>query len=106
MLEQPRVRVRPEPGNGCTVVCSGDFDMDTVGLLAYACDRQAPDAEVLVLDVSGVSFADSTFLSVLVRLNQERRLRLAGLLPEQLLRLSEMTGVLAVFEIGAATEPG
>ncbi len=58
------------------------------------------------MDVSGVTFADSMFLSVLVRLNQERRLRLAGPLSAQLLRLLEMTGVPAVFEVGGATEAG
>ncbi|MFE3578607.1 hypothetical protein [Streptomyces vinaceus] len=68
----------------CVIVCSGEFDLDTTGNLAAACDRAAADARLLVLDVTRVTFADSPFLNVSIRLNNSRLLVLAVPLPHQL----------------------
>ncbi|MEU9027107.1 STAS domain-containing protein [Streptomyces sp. NPDC048383] len=104
-MEAPTVAVRSETGGVCRVVCSGEFDLDSIGLLADACDRQAADADLLVVDVAGLTFADSAFLGVLVRLRHTRRLVLAGPVPGQLRRLLEMTGVLPLFEIRDDSTP-
>ncbi|NXY93226.1 STAS domain-containing protein [Streptomyces sp. BR123] len=98
-MESPRVTVRPEPDGVRVVVCSGAFDMDTTGKLAVACDRDAADARLLVVDVAGVTFADSSFLNLLIRLNNSRSLALAGPLPHRLQRLLETTGALALFTL-------
>ncbi|MFD6879704.1 MULTISPECIES: STAS domain-containing protein [unclassified Streptomyces] len=102
-METPTVVVRSEAGGVARVVCSGEFDIDSVGLLAEACDGEAADAELLVVDVAGLAFADSSYLSVLVRLRRTRKLVLEGPLPDQFRRLLEMTGVLPVFEIRDGT---
>ncbi|MFE6912173.1 STAS domain-containing protein [Streptomyces erythrochromogenes] len=97
--------VRPEPDGVRVLVCAGEFDLDTTGKLAAACDRDAADARLLVLDVTGVTFADSSFLNVLIRLNNSRTLVLAGPLPHQLERLLEMTGALALFSVRDGQTP-
>ncbi|MGW9374068.1 STAS domain-containing protein [Streptomyces xanthophaeus] len=104
-MESPRVTVRPEPDGVWMVVCSGEFDLDTTGKLAAACDRDAAAVRLLVLDVTGVTFADSSFLNVLIRLHNSRSIVLAGPLPHQLERLLEMTGALALFTIRDGQTP-
>ncbi|MEU9032015.1 STAS domain-containing protein [Streptomyces sp. NPDC048383] len=84
-------------------MCSGEFDLDSVGLLAQACDGEAAGAELLVVDVAGLESADSSFLRVLVRLRRTRKLVLQGPVPRQFQRLLEMTGVLPLCEIWNGT---
>lgn len=98
-MQSPRVTVRSEPDGVCLVVCPGEFDLDTVAVLATACDGQAGTARLLVLDVTDVVFADSTFLNVLIRLRNTRPMVLAGPLPAQLGRVLEITGAMDVFEV-------
>ncbi|MFK0223676.1 STAS domain-containing protein [Streptomyces vinaceus] len=98
-MESPRVTVRWEDDGTAVVVCGGEFDLDTVGALARACEGEATAAELLVLDVTGVAFADSTFLNELLRLRRSRLVVLAGPLPSQLRRMLEMTGALTLFEV-------
>ncbi|MDX2389517.1 MULTISPECIES: STAS domain-containing protein [unclassified Streptomyces] len=102
-MESPTVVVRSEAGGVARVVCSGEFDLDSVGLLAQACDGEAAGAELLVVDVARLAFADSAFLSVLVRLRRTRQLVLEGPVPDRFRRLLEMTGVLPLFEIRDGT---
>ncbi|WP_167739536.1 STAS domain-containing protein [Streptomyces subrutilus] len=97
-MESPTVTVRSEADGVYVVACKGEFDQDTVGVLADACDGEASGASLLVVDVAGVLFADSAFLNVLIRLRNTRRLVLAGPVPHQLHRLLELTGALALFE--------
>ncbi|MFF3017342.1 STAS domain-containing protein [Streptomyces sp. NPDC057939] len=96
-MESPQVTVRYEADGVCVVVCTGEFDLDTAGTLTGACEREG-DAKLLVLDVTGVTFADSSFLNVLIRLRNTRAVELAGPLPTQLRRLLEMTGAVHLFE--------
>ncbi|EFL19464.1 predicted protein [Streptomyces sp. C] len=51
------------------------------------------------MDLAQVSFADSSFLNLLVHLRNTRPLVLQGPLPHQLHRVMELTGALALFEI-------
>ncbi|MFK0238497.1 STAS domain-containing protein [Streptomyces vinaceus] len=91
--------VRAEADGACVVACSGEFDQDTIGLLQATCERETTRAKPLVLDVKNVTFADSSFLNTLIRLRNTRSLSLAGPLPDQLHRLLDMTGTLALFEM-------
>ncbi|MFD6970417.1 STAS domain-containing protein [Streptomyces sp. NPDC059949] len=104
-MESPRVTVRPESDGVLVVVCSGEFDLDTAGKLAAACDHDAAEARLLVVDVAGVTFADSSFLNVLIRLHNSRSLALAGPLPHQLQRLLEVTGALGLFTMRDGRTP-
>ncbi|MFI1453921.1 STAS domain-containing protein [Streptomyces roseus] len=94
--------VDAETDGVCVVACSGEFDQDTVGLLRDACERETTGAQLLVLDVRGVTFADSSFLNALIRLRHTRPLALAGPLPAQLHRLLNLTGAIALFEVREA----
>ncbi|ROR00395.1 anti-sigma B factor antagonist [Streptomyces sp. 2132.2] len=98
-MGSPRVTVRAEADGACVVACSGEFDQDTIGLLQATCERETTRAKPLVLDVKNVTFADSSFLNTLIRLRNTRSLSLAGPLPDQLHRLLDMTGTLALFEM-------
>ncbi|MFJ7779766.1 STAS domain-containing protein [Streptomyces yangpuensis] len=46
-----------------------------------------------------MTFADSSFLNLLIRLNNSRSLALAGPLPHQLQRMLETTAALGLFTI-------
>ncbi|MFE5534697.1 STAS domain-containing protein [Streptomyces sp. NPDC056492] len=105
-MDSPSVTVRSEPDGVWVVVCSGEFDLDTTGRLAAACDRDdVAGAHLLVLDVAGVTFADSSFLNVVLRLRNGRSLVLVGPLPSQLERLLAMTGALALFTVRDSWPP-
>ncbi|WP_459754940.1 STAS domain-containing protein [Streptomyces sennicomposti] len=79
------------------VAARGSFDMQSVGPLANALDTAAGKCSKVVLDASGVTFADSSFLNVLIQAHQATTLRLVSP-PRQLRRLCEITGVDAVLE--------
>ncbi|MFD6109433.1 STAS domain-containing protein [Streptomyces yangpuensis] len=98
-MQEPQVAVRAEADGVRVVVCSGEFDLDTTGLLVDACDVRPMPAGLLVVDVRQVTFGDSSFLNALIRLRNTRRLALLGPLPNQLHRMMQMTGALPLFEI-------
>jgi anti-anti-sigma factor len=66
------------PRGGCAVVAvSGEVDLDTAGQLSdYAVAAMHDAGPSIVLDLSGVSFMDSTGLKVLLAVR--RRAELAG----------------------------
>ncbi|MFJ6252505.1 MULTISPECIES: STAS domain-containing protein [unclassified Streptomyces] len=94
----PQVTVKTDLDGVRAVICSGEFDMDTIGQLRETC-AEADPAGLLVVDVTQVSFADSTFVNLLVHLRNTRPLALQGPLPHQLHRVMELTSALALFEI-------
>ncbi|MEV0528792.1 STAS domain-containing protein [Streptomyces sp. NPDC050439] len=85
------------------VVVRGDLDMDTVPALREAMERAASALPVLILDVSEVSFADSTALNLLLRIHQTTTLRIAAA-PAQMLRMLEVTGTDQVLNLYPSTE--
>ncbi|MFD3698895.1 STAS domain-containing protein [Streptomyces sp. NPDC058646] len=85
------VETRSE-GNVRIVVMAGEFDMDTVEQLRTAMDPSVPGVARFVLDVAGVTFVDSTALSVMLQPALDRPVVLAGEVPHRLARLLEMTG--------------
>ncbi|MFD9575804.1 STAS domain-containing protein [Streptomyces sp. NPDC059982] len=91
--------VRTEADGTAVAVCSGEFDLDTVGTLTRACAGSAADAKLLIVDVAGVTSGDSAFLNELLRLRRTRAVVLAGPVPVQLLKVLEMTGALALFDV-------
>ncbi|MGW6575016.1 STAS domain-containing protein [Streptomyces sp. NPDC054945] len=95
------VETRSE-GDVRIVVMAGEFDMDTVAELRIAMDPRAPGVARFVLDVAGVTFIDSTALSVLLQPASERPVILAGTVPPRLARILEITGA----DLAFATAPG
>jgi anti-anti-sigma factor len=72
------------------VTADGDLDIENLGPLRQDLETAA-EGPLVILDASGITFADSSFLSVLLSVRQLTDLRVAGA-PPQLLRLLEVTG--------------
>jgi len=90
--------------DGAWVVSArGEFDLDTSGGLAEALERAAGEHPRVVLDASKVRFADSTFLTLLLRVHSRTDLRVAAPAP-QLRRVLELTGADQVLDIRATVD--
>lgn len=66
----PQLSVSCALGSPSVVTVRGEADLDTVGLLQEAVDRALGHHPHLVFDLAGVTFADSTFLTVLLQARQ------------------------------------
>ncbi|GGY69669.1 STAS domain-containing protein [Streptomyces xanthochromogenes] len=56
------------PHNGChVIVARGELDLDTTPDLAAALAKAADEHDVVVIDLSAVTFADSAVLNLLSR---------------------------------------
>ncbi|XMN11141.1 STAS domain-containing protein [Streptomyces griseobrunneus] len=99
-----RVHVR-QMQRALVITASGEFDTDEQDLLPAAwaeADEQA--LPLTVLDLSGVTFGDSSFLDALLQAralhhSAGRRLVLVGPLPPSILLLLTVTHVLEHFDI-------
>ncbi|MFF8963225.1 STAS domain-containing protein [Streptomyces globisporus] len=86
------------------VVASGDFDADERDLLLSAWDEaDERNLPVTVLDLSGVTIGDSSFLDSLLRARRRHlagghRLVIAGPLHHRVVLLLTVTGTLPHFE--------
>ncbi|MET9949922.1 STAS domain-containing protein [Streptomyces sp. NPDC006339] len=80
---------------------SGEFDGDTVRALREAlADARDAGAERILLDLSRVTFGDSSFLHELLKAHYgPGRLVLVGPLGSQVRRLFELTGTLRLFHV-------
>ncbi|MFF7946227.1 STAS domain-containing protein [Streptomyces griseorubiginosus] len=83
--------VQYERDKAWVIVAHGAFDMDTIAPLAEALQAAVAKHARVVVDVSGITFADSTFLNLLLHINQQTDLRIVAPAP-QLRRVLEMTG--------------
>ncbi len=83
------------------VVLSGEADLDTVQPLRVVLQDAAAHADPLVLDLSEVSFADSTMINVLLLAHGELGVRLRLASPSEFVRrlfaLTGLEGVLPVY---------
>lgn len=95
--------VQYELGGAWVVVAHGDYDMNTVGPLADVLQTAAQEHSRVVLDASGITFADSTFLNLLLRIHTMAGLRVAAPTP-QLRRVLEITGADTVLDIRDSVE--
>ncbi|MFI8891767.1 STAS domain-containing protein [Streptomyces paradoxus] len=79
------------------VVARGAYDMDSIAPLAEALDAAVGTYPKVILDASGITFADSTLLNLLILTHQAGTLRIvAPSLPLQ--RICEITGVDSILE--------
>jgi anti-anti-sigma factor len=85
------------------IAARGAYDMDSIRPLADALETAAKKHPKVVLDASGVTFADSTFLNLLIRTHYAGILRLVAPSP-QVQRLCEITGVDNILEIRDAVD--
>ncbi|MEW2290883.1 STAS domain-containing protein [Streptomyces sp. NPDC047841] len=98
------VVTQQHPDRAVITVC-GEMDLQTCPELAQAASVIALDGKPLYLDLSGVSFMDSSGLNVLLLLHQRlhgegSRLAITGLQPQPA-RLLQMTGAYSLFSADA-----
>ncbi|MEU8776989.1 STAS domain-containing protein [Streptomyces sp. NPDC048606] len=90
-------------GAGWVVSARGELDQDTLGPLEEALASAAARHPVVVLDASAITFGDSSFLNLLLRLHHSTTLRIAS--PgEQLRRLFALTGADSVLSLHPSVE--
>ncbi|MFF9455864.1 STAS domain-containing protein [Streptomyces flaveolus] len=81
----------------------GAYDMNSITSLADALDTAAKQHPKVVLDASGITFADSTLLNLLIHTHQAADFRVAAP-PQQVTRLLELTGVDTVLKVRPTVE--
>ncbi|WP_433888471.1 STAS domain-containing protein [Streptomyces sp. CA-111067] len=64
--DRPRLTVTVELGEPTVLTVAGESDLDSIGPLHQAVEQALDHHPQLVLDLAGVSFADSTFLRALL----------------------------------------
>lgn len=90
-------------GAGWVVAAAGELDQDTLTPLEEALVSAAGTYPVVVLDAGSITFGDSSFLNLLLRLHHLTALRIAA--PgEQLRRLFAVTGADGVLSLHASVE--
>ncbi len=91
VLNQTRM-VQHEHCGTWVIRAQGSYDIESVTPLAHALESAAKVHPKVVLDASGITFADSSLLNLLIRTHRVTDLRVAAP-TQQLLRLLQLTGV-------------
>ncbi|SFF90928.1 anti-anti-sigma factor [Actinacidiphila alni] len=86
------------PADLPVVTVAGDLDASNLGPLDAQLKAAADGAPGVILDISAVTFGDSTFLNLLIRTHRTTDLRIAGLHPP-VDRLFHLVGVDTVLKI-------
>ncbi|GAA2564484.1 STAS domain-containing protein [Streptomyces fimbriatus] len=102
VLDQATV-VQYECCGAWVVSARGPYDMNSITPLADALDSAAKEHRKVVLDASGITFADSTLLNLLILTHHAADLRVASP-TRQVRRLLEVTGVDTVLKVRATVE--
>lgn len=95
--------VQYEWGGARVVGARGPYDLDSITHLADALAAASEEHAKVILDASGITFADSALLNVLILTHQAVDLRVAAP-PERLQRLLQLTGVDTVLKVAATLE--
>ncbi|MER7625358.1 STAS domain-containing protein [Streptomyces sp. NPDC126503] len=95
--------LRREWGGACVITARGDYDTDSITPLATALRNAITTYPKVVLDASGVTFADSAFLNLLVLTHRAGAFRLVSPSP-QVRRICEITGLDTLLEIHPTVE--
>ncbi|MEV6838364.1 STAS domain-containing protein [Streptomyces sp. NPDC051133] len=85
------------------VVARGEYDASTVAPLVEALETASHTYSKVVLDASRLTFADSAFLRMLLRVHAMTVLRVAEPAP-QLRRVLELTGADSVLDVRDSVE--
>ncbi|WP_030760184.1 STAS domain-containing protein [Streptomyces sp. NRRL F-2664] len=90
-------------GDGWVVSAHGELDQDTLTPLEEALTAAAGRHRLVVLDAASITFGDSSFLNLLLRMHHTTALRVAA--PgEQLRRLFAVTGADTVLSVHPSVE--
>ncbi|MER6115877.1 STAS domain-containing protein [Streptomyces sp. NPDC001743] len=85
------------------IVAADEYDLGSITPLRQALHTAVRQYPKVVLDASAITFADSTFLNLLILAHRTGKLRLVAPSP-QVRRLCEITGVDSVLEIRRTIE--
>ncbi|MFI6559544.1 STAS domain-containing protein [Streptomyces sp. NPDC050534] len=92
--------VQYERAGAWVVVAHGDYDPNSIASMQDALETAAKKHSRVVVDAAGLTFADSTFLNLLLRTHRATSLCVASPAP-QLRRILEITGADEVLDIRA-----
>ncbi|MFD3680432.1 STAS domain-containing protein [Streptomyces sp. NPDC058613] len=104
---EQQVLALPDQNDGARViVCAGQFDQQTLGPLSEAGAKATADPTIrrIILDISRITFADSSMLNEMFRLRRNNDLILVGPLPPSLERVLELTQARALFQVAESIE--
>ncbi|MFE0810915.1 STAS domain-containing protein [Streptomyces sp. NPDC058794] len=101
-LDQPTY-AQYETRGAWVVSARGAYDMYSIGPLAGALQAAAKEYPKVVLDASGIAFADSALLNLLIITHQATDFRVAAP-TRQMLRLLQIAGVDTVLTLRATVE--
>ncbi|MFD3761540.1 STAS domain-containing protein [Streptomyces sp. NPDC058622] len=102
-----QVLTLPDRDDGTRViVCVGEFDQQTLESVRQAGAAAIADPAIhhIVMDVSRITFADSSMLNEMFRLLRNSSLALVGPLPTSLERVLELTQARTLFRIADSIE--
>ncbi|MEU6772654.1 STAS domain-containing protein [Streptomyces sp. NPDC046759] len=102
-VPQPAGVLQYEWDGAWVIVPHGAYDMQNIAPLVEALEDASEKYSKVVLDASQLTFADSTFLNLLIRVHTMTALRVAESAP-QLLRLLELTGADSVLAVRDSVE--
>lgn len=88
---------------GSVLQVAGELDLDTSTHLFNSASAAADPSKPITIDMSGVTFMDSSAIGVLVRVSQERTVRIVEP-SEQVRRLLEITGLTEWFGLDGDAE--
>ncbi|MCZ4119942.1 STAS domain-containing protein [Streptomyces sp. H39-S7] len=98
-----RLTVSLAPGEPSVITVTGEIDLHGVTPVRDAVDRALAHHPHVVLDLAGVSFGDSSFLSTLLKARLDALERAGSLTlvapSSQILRLLTITGALELFPV-------
>nr|WP_202456243.1 STAS domain-containing protein [Streptomyces sp. SID335] len=98
----PQVR-QYEYRGACVIAAAGEYDMGSIAPLREMLQATVKQYSKVIIEASDVTFADSTFLNLLLLTHQSGTLRLVA--PSaQVRRLCEITGVDRVLDIRQTIE--
>ncbi|MEU9031152.1 STAS domain-containing protein [Streptomyces sp. NPDC048383] len=93
-----------EGHNAVAVITAwGEYDADTVGPLESRLAAAAATHRTVVLDTGAMTFGDSSFLNLLLKMHRITQLRIAAPQP-QLQRLLRLTGADQVLDVRSTLE--
>lgn len=93
-----------EPSPRLPVVAPrGELDLHSLGSVAAELEEAAAAHPVVIVDASGVAFADSSFINVLLLAHQRSQVRVAAARP-QLRRVLELMGADQILRLYGTVE--
>ncbi|MFH8610995.1 STAS domain-containing protein [Streptomyces sp. NPDC018029] len=96
--------VREYECRGARVIAAhGEYDLSSITPLAQALEAAARQYPKVILDASGVTFADSTLLNLLILTHRRGDLRVVAPSPP-LQRICEITGLDSILQIRETVE--